>query len=229
MADIVIPAKNFFEKEDIRLSYGHQYVSSMRKVHECNYGISEYEFTNTLLQAFGFEALESEEHYLNLWLEQCKKEGEYYTHPAYQAIPYADGFGEDGDEEFIFPDEFGDDFIKTKQFTRARKKSKKEVIIEDYWLLSSKAKKSLNTQFQRDNRVIMNTTLGFQEGEEVRVYSEYGENNFIVKLDEDMRDDSILINSNTIGVNFLTPSTISEEGDSACYQEVKVKVKRVDL
>ena len=70
IADIVIPAKNFFEKEDVRLSYGHQYVNPMRKVHECDYGISEYEFTNTLLQKFGFEPLENEEHYLNLWLEQ---------------------------------------------------------------------------------------------------------------------------------------------------------------
>jgi anaerobic selenocysteine-containing dehydrogenase len=227
MADIVIPAKNFFEKEDVRLSYGHQYVNPMRKIHECDYGISEYDFTNTLLQKFGFDALEREEHYINLWLNHCEKEGDYYIHPAHQEIPYHDGFGEEGGEEFVFPDEFGDDFIKTKQFTRARRKSKKEKVIEDYWLLSPKANKALNTQFQRDNRVKMNTTLGFEEGEEVRVFSEYGEHNFIVKIDEDMRDDSILITANALGVNFLTPSIISEEGDSACYQEVKVKVERV--
>jgi anaerobic selenocysteine-containing dehydrogenase len=228
MADIVIPAKNFFEKEDVRLSYGHQYIGQMKKVSECNYAISEYDFTNTLLQKFGFDALETEEHYINLWIEQCKKEGDYYLHPAYQEIPYEDGFGEDGEEEFTFPDEFGDDFIKTKQFTRARKKSKKEIIIDKYWLLSPKANKALNTQFTRDNKIIMNPSLGFKTDEEVRVFSEYGEHNFIVKNSEDMRVDSVVITANAIGVNFLTPNIISDEGNSACYQEVKVKVERVN-
>jgi len=227
MADIVIPAKNFFEKEDVRLSYAHHHVTPMKKVHESDYGISEYDFTNTLLQQFGFNALESEEHYLNLWLDQCEKNGDYYSHPAQQEIPYSDGFGEDGGEEFIFPDEFGDEFIKTKQFTRARRKSKKEKVIEDYWLLSPKANKALNTQFQRDNHVKMNDTLGFKEGEELKVFSEYGEQNFVVKIDNDMRDDSVLITANAVGINFLTPSIISDEGDSACYQEVKVKVERI--
>ncbi len=226
MADIVIPAKNFFEKEDVRLSYGHQYVNPMRKVHECDYAISEYDLTNTLLQKFGFEPLENEEHYLNFWLDQCTKiDDDYYLHPAHQETPYADGFGEDGEEEFVFPDEFGDDFIKTKQFTRARRKSKKEKIIEDYWLLSPKANKALNTQFKRDNKITIHPSLGFEDGQEVRVFSEHGEHNFVVKNCEDMREDTVVITANSLGVNFLTPSTISDEGDSACYQEVKVKVE----
>ena len=225
IADIVIPAKNFFEKDDLRLSYAHHYVNPMNKIREFDYGISEYDFTNSLLQKFGFDKLESEEYYINLWLKQCKKEGEYYLSPAYQEIPYANGFGEDGDEEFIFSDDFEDDFIKTKQFTRARKKSKKEKIIEDYWLLSPKGNKSLNTQFKRDNQVIVNPTIGFKDGDKVKVYSKYGEHNFIIKNNKDMREDSVVITSNSIGVNFLTPSLISEEGDSACYQEVKVKIE----
>ncbi len=227
MADIVIPAKNFFEKEDVRLSYAHHIVNPMRKVHECDYGISEYDFTNTLLQKFGFDALASEEHYLNLWLDQCEEKDDYYLHPAYQAIPYEDGFGEDGDEEFVFPDEFGDDFIKTKQFTRARRKSKKDIIIEDYWLITPKANKALNTQFQRDNKVITHPSLGFEDGETVKVYSGWGEHQFMVKNSKDTREDSIIITANATGVNFLTPSIISEEGDSACYQEVKVKLERI--
>jgi len=228
MADIVIPAKNFFEKEDIRLSYAHHNVGVMKKTTECDYGISEYDFTNTLLQKFGFDALESEEHYLKLWLDQCEKNGDYYTHPAYQEVPYADGFGEDGEEEFIFPDEFDDDFIKTKQFTRARKKSKKEVIIEDYWLLTPKANKALNTQFQRDEHVTLHPDLGFEENETIKVFSTWGEQTFKVKNCEEMRNDSVIITANARGVNFLTPSTLSQEGNSACYQEVKVKLEKVD-
>ena len=227
MADIVIPAKNFFEKDDIRLSYAHQYVNPMSCVRKCDYGISEYDFTNTLLQKFGFDSLKPQEHYLNLWLNQCQKEEIHYISPAYQEIPYADGFGEDGEEEFIFPDEFGDEFVKTKQFTRARKKSKKEKIIEDYWLLSPKGNHSLNTQFKRDNKVLVHPTLGFKDNEPVNVYSQYGEQTFRIKNSQDVREDSVVITSNTIGVNFLTPNIISDEGNSACYQEVKVKIKAI--
>ena len=227
MADIIIPAKNFFEKEDIRLSYAHHIVNPMRKVAECDYGISEYEFTTTLLQKLGFDALKEESYYLNLWLEQCKKEEDYLLSPAYQAIPYSNGFGEDEDEEFVFMEEYDDDFIKTKQFTRARRKSKKEIEISDYWLITPKASKALNTQFKRDNRVILHPNLGFNEQERVTVSSGYGEHQFIVKHDESMREDSILIYANAIGVNLLTPNILSEEGDGACYQEVKVKIDRV--
>jgi len=39
-----------------------------------------------------------------------------------------------------------------------------------------------------------------------------------------VKEYSLLIYANTIGVNFLTPNILSEEGDSACYQEVKVKI-----
>jgi len=226
LADIIIPAKNFFEKEDIRLSYAHHIVAPMRKVSECNYGISEYEFTDILLQKLKFEALKDEKYYLNLWLEQCEKRGDYYISPAYQETPYSNGFGEDEDDEFEFMEEYDDDFIKTKQFTRARKKSTKEVIISEYWLITPKANKSLNTQFQRDNRIILNPNLGFEDGENIIAYSAYGEHPFIVKNDETMREDSVLIYANVIGVNFLTPNLLSEEGDSACYQEVKVKIKK---
>lgn len=227
MADIVIPAQNFFEKEDVRLSYAHHIVNPMRKVHECAYGISEYDFTNTLLQKFGFDALKSEAYYLDFWLNQCTPQGDYYRSPAYQAIPYEEGFGEDEDEKFTFLEEFNDDFIKTKQFTRARKKSSKEVIIDEYWLITPKANKALNTQFKRDNRVVIHPNLGFNNEEVVRVYSPWGEHQFKVKNDETMRQDSVMIYANSVGVNFLTPSILSEEGDSACYQEVKVKLEKI--
>jgi hypothetical protein len=36
-----------------------------------------------------------------------------------------------------------------------------------------------------------------------------------------------VITNNTIGVNCLTPALLSEEGENACYQEVKVRVERV--
>ncbi|MCH9740408.1 MAG: molybdopterin-dependent oxidoreductase [Epsilonproteobacteria bacterium] len=225
MADIIIPAKNFFEKEDVRLSYAHHTVVPMHTVQEVEYGISEYDFSSTLLQKLGFDALQSEEHYLNLWLEQCEMVNGYYRSPAYQAIPYKDGFGEDGDEEFTFIEEHYDDFESNKRLTKVRKKSKKEEVITEYWLVTPKANNALNTQFKRDNQITIHSSLGFADGETIIAYSDWGEHEFVVKCSNSMRNDTVLIYANAKGVNYLTPNMLSDEGDNACYQEVKIKIK----
>ena len=226
-AKIVIPAKNFFEKEDVRLSYGHHYVQKMNKILDSDVGISEYEFTKQLFDTFDFEGLESEESYIENWLEQCDEEEGEYLSPAHEAVPYEEGFGEDGDDEFVFMDEFDDDFINTKSFTKVRTSKKNKVTDEKLWLLSPKTNKALNTQFNRSNIAQFHPDLGYEEGQEVKLSSEHGSHSFIVQLNEDLRTDCVLVSSNTIGVNFLTPSIISYEGDNACYQEVKVEVERV--
>jgi len=205
------------------LSYAHHIVSPMRKVVECDYGISEYDFTITLLQKLGFEPLLAKQEYIDMWLNQAKQEEDYLLSPAYQSIPYQDGFE---DDEFEFIDDFYDNFENNKRLKRARKKSKKEVKITEYWLVTPKSNHSLNTQFKRDNRVTIHPSLGFRSGEKIKVSSIWGEYEFIVKHSEQMRIDTVLIPANTIGVNFLTPNILSEEGDSACYQEVKVKLNK---
>lgn len=226
-AKIVIPAKNFFEKEDVRLSYGHQYVEKMNKVMDSEIGISEYDFTKCLFDAFGFAGLESEEYYINAWLTQCKKQGEHYISPAYEETPYSEGFGEDGDDEFEFIEDYDDDFINTKRFRKYHKTSKNKKIDETYWLLSPKSSKSLNTQFKRGNQVQLHSEQGYEEGETIRLSSEYGEYDFIVKHNDDICSDSVVITSNTLGLNTLTPSIVSDEGENACYQELKVMIERV--
>jgi len=227
LARIVIPAKNFFEKEDVRLSYGHHYVTRMNKLVESEIGISEYDFTSQLFDAFGFEGLESEAFYISHWLDQCDKEGEHHRSPAYEACPYEAGFGEEGDDAFEFIDDYEDDFINPKRFTKYRKQSTKKKPDERFWLLTPKSAKSLNTQFFRDNRVQMHPDAGYAEGEEVRLVSEHGSHTFTVHLNEDIKPNCVVVTNNTIGVNFLTPAILSEEGHNACYQEVKVTVERI--
>jgi predicted molibdopterin-dependent oxidoreductase YjgC len=73
----------------------------------------------------------------------------------------------------------------------------------------------------------MHPDAGYEEGESVRVSSEYGAHEFTVKLTEDIKPNCVVITNNTIGVNYLTPSILSEEGDGACYQEVKVEIERL--
>ena len=226
-AKIVIPAKNFFEKEDVRLSYGHQYVEKMNKVIDSEVGISEYDFTKKLFESFDFDGLQSEEEYINTWLEQCEKEDSQYSSPAYEAIPYAEGFGEDGDDEFEFIEDYDDDFINTKSLTKIRTSKKNQLTDERLWLLSPKSNKALNTQFKRTETVTLHPALGFQEEERVKLSTECGNLVLKVKLSEDIRENCVLITSNTIGINRLTPSLVSNEGENACYQEVKVAIERV--
>jgi anaerobic selenocysteine-containing dehydrogenase len=227
-AKIVLPAKNFFEKEDIRLSYGHHYVEPMQKIKDADFGISEYDLTKKLFDAFGFDGLQSEEYYLRFWLDQCRRDQwDNFLSPGYEMLPYADGFGESRREEFVFIDDYNDDFINTKHFKKHRKGNQEKQKDQLFWLISSKAVKTLNTQFLRENKVQLHPALGYKEGETVHISSEYGSYEFTVKLNEDVRRDCVLITNNTRGINRLTPSIVSEEGESACYQEVKVQIKRI--
>ncbi|RLA74708.1 MAG: molybdopterin oxidoreductase [Epsilonproteobacteria bacterium] len=225
-AKIIIPAKNFFEKEDIRLSYGDHEVRRMNKAIESEIGISEYDFCQRLFGKLGFEGLEEETTYLNQWLNQCEKQDGHYRSPAYEPHPYHEGFGEDGGEDFVFVEDFNDDFQNIKQLKKYRKLNKNKITKEEFWLLTPKAKHALNTQFRRGNQVEIHPDLGFVDGEKVIVSSSHGSHEFIICNNRDLRDDCVMITSNVIGVNHLTPSVVSEEGDNACYQEVKVVVGR---
>jgi len=226
-AKIVIPAKNFFEKEDVRLGYGHQYVEKMNKIIDSDIGISEYVFTKYLFDAFGFTGLQEESYYIDAWLDQCEKEGEHYVAAGYETLPYSEGFGEEGDDEFEFIEDYDDDFINIKRFRKYRKTSKNKKEDKTFWLLSPKSTKSLNTQFVRDDKVQLHPELGYSVGERVMISSEHGKHEFTVKHNEDLRLDCVLITNNTVGINYLTPAILSEEGDNACYQEVKVEIEKL--
>ena len=228
-ANIIIPAKNFLEKDDIRLSYGHHIVTPMQKVVDSDIGISEYDFTQEILKRLNLTPIKSQEYYLSQYLEQCKKDGQYYIAPSYQEVPYKDGFGEDGDEEYEFIDDFDDDFENIRRFRKARKlKENKESKIEEFWLITPKSPHSLNTQFKQNDEVYIHPNFGFKDGQKITIYSEYGEVELKVKNSIDLREDSLMIYSGTKGVNNLTPSIISEEGEGACYQEVKLKIKELE-
>ncbi len=228
LAKIVIPAKNLFEKEDIRLDFWHEYVEKIEKSIDLDTGISEYDFTKRLFDAFGFAGLQEESYYIDAWLHQCKAEGEHYIAPGYESLPYAEGFGEEGDDEFEFIEDYDDDFINTKRFRKYRKTSKNKKEDETFWLLSSKSDQALNTQFVRDDKVQLHPESGYKEGARVQISSEHGEHVFTVKHNADLRLDCVLITTNTVGINHLTPAILSEEGDSACYQEVKIEIERIE-
>jgi anaerobic selenocysteine-containing dehydrogenase len=210
-ARIVLPAKDFLEKEDLRLSYGHPWVQPMPKIKEAGYGVSEYELTRYLFDTFKLEGLEEERAYIEAMTNQCIEDGEWLKSPAYASYPYAESFDTDSGN-FEFLEEFEDDFDDEE---------------EGLWLLTPKSARSLNSQFRRERHVYLHPCHGFAEEERVRVVSEHGGVELPVRLTEDVREDCVLIYAGTPGVNYLTPPIKSLFGKSACYQEVKVTLEKI--
>jgi anaerobic selenocysteine-containing dehydrogenase len=212
LANLVIPAKTFLEKEDVRLSYGSEFVGEMPKLVDSDIGISEYALTQFLQKSFGYESLRSEKEYGDEILNSNAKEVDGYLHAShYDEIPYRKGFYTES-EKFIFMDEIEDE------------KSCEE---EGYFLVTSKPRNSINSQFERDNYLYIASENGFEDGDRVKVTSPHATTNFIVKISDDLRADCIKICSGAEGLNILTPSLKSNFGNSAVFQEVILNLEKV--
>jgi anaerobic selenocysteine-containing dehydrogenase len=203
-ADLVIPAKTFLEKNDFRSSYGDYTLQEMAALREGEIGISEYALAGALCAAFGIE-IAKEEEYLDFFRSQIEeKEGIGYRKGAPE-IPYEKGFAH-GEFEFLEEIDSGMD---------------KE---EGFFLLTPKHSKGINSQFHRPEGVYFHPEAGFMAGERVRLTSPIGSIEMEVKHDARLRCDCLLIYAGTVGVNYLTPPYLSYEGESAVYQEFKIKV-----
>jgi anaerobic selenocysteine-containing dehydrogenase len=209
VANLVIPAKNFLEKNDIRTSYSHNAMMMMNKQIDSEIGISEYDLASYLCEEFDVE-LKSEDEYINHFknFSVVKMDGSVEVENR-ESIPYKDGFDTD-DGEFLFLEEF-----ETMQ-----------VNDDKFHLITPKSPTSLNSQFKRDEFVYLHSSLGFNEDEEITISSETGSVKLKVKHNDDLREDCVLIYSGTKGVNYLTTSKHSIDGKSAIYQENKVELKK---
>jgi anaerobic selenocysteine-containing dehydrogenase len=211
-AHLIIPAKTFLEKDDVRFSYGSEFVSIMPKIIDNDIGISEYELTKYLYDSFDFGDLKSEKEYIDEIVSSHAKEIDgYYISKSYEDIPYSKGFYTD-DKKFIFIDEVEDEKLKDQ---------------DGYFLITQKPKKSINSQFDCDDFLYISSNNPFKDEELVRASSNYASAIFKVKTSEDLRDDCIKISSGAKNVNYLTPSLKSNSGNSAVFQEVKIELEKV--
>lgn len=207
-ADLVIPAKSFLEKNDIRASYAHNALLMMPQQCTNETAISEYELAKYLCESFAIE-LQSEQEYL----EHFKSFGVMNINGVFEVenrenIPYKEGFDTD-DGEFVFLDEL-------------------EVLQEGeegmLHLITPKSPHSLNSQFKREQFVYLNDSHGVVAGEKIKISSKTGSVVLSAKISNDLRDDCVLIYSGTEGVNNLTSSKHSIEGRSAVFQENMVSI-----
>ena len=203
MASLVIPAKSFLYKNDIRTSYSHHAMLEMLQVAQSENGISEYDLAKYLCEAFNIE-LQEEKFYIEYFKSFVQKNSE-------GILEVKNRKKQTIEDEFEFLDEYDNDFNMS----------------DDYFLITPKSKKSLNSQFNVETNVYLHPSLGFAEGESVKITSIAGEAEFVVKHKEELRKDCVLIYSATDGVNNLTTSKHSYEGKSAIYQELKVKITKI--
>lgn len=206
-AELVIPAKTFLEKADLRTGYGHNAMLMMPQCEPSGTGISEYALSSFLCDAFGVP-LKTETELLEHFAAFGEPQGKMTLVRGRRELPYAEGF-ETEDGMFRFLEEIDCDVEME----------------EGFFLLTPKSPHSLNSQFAREGHVHMHPACGFREGERLRISSKNGCVELPLRYDDRLREECVLIYAGTPGVNFLTPSLLSFEGRNAVYQENKIKVE----
>ncbi|MDX1809940.1 MAG: molybdopterin-dependent oxidoreductase [Sulfurospirillaceae bacterium] len=211
MADLVIPAKDFLEKEDLKLSYGHEYIGYMPKIFDNKDCISEYEICSFLLDKFGYESLLSEREYIDeiVTSNSFEKDG-FFASKSYEKLPYEEKFHTKSGK-FEFFDDFDDDFDEQDG---------------EFYLLAVKQNKSLNSQFVHDDFLKVPPSLSLKDGDIVKLNNKKYSCEYEVRVDESLRDDCLALYSGGKYSNFLTPNKSSQEGYGAIYQEIKVNLEK---
>ncbi|NCB12894.1 MAG: molybdopterin oxidoreductase, partial [Erysipelotrichia bacterium] len=101
----------------------------------------------------------------------------------------------------------------------------KEKTSENFYLITAKNKNSLNSQFANDDFVYLHSSSNFKEEDEVLISSKYGSAKFIVKIDDNIKDNCAFFYAGNKNVNYLTPNDEDESSFSAMYQEVLVEIE----
>ena len=95
----------------------------------------------------------------------------------------------------------------------------------NFYLITGKSKNSLNSQFTIDNHVYLNSLSGFKDDDIVRISSAFGEANFVVKLNDDVKNECAFFYTGNKKTNYLTPNKADEESFSAMFQEVLIEIE----
>jgi anaerobic selenocysteine-containing dehydrogenase len=207
-ANLVIPTKNFVSKEDIRFSYFHEYVGRMPKLIESEQGISEYELADHLCRQFNYTELKSEKEYIEqIVTSNATLHHEHLTSRTYQKRPYQDGF-----------------FTSSGKFQFLDEYDPENDAKEGYYLITGKSTGSLNSTFKPDPYLYIHPDNGLKEGARVIAKSSVGEHEFEVRLNENLRIDTVMLHVGS-KVNYLTKDETSYEGDNAIYQNEKVEIR----
>lgn len=101
----------------------------------------------------------------------------------------------------------------------------KEKTSDNYYLITAKHKNSLNSQFAKDDFVYLNSATNFNNGDIVNISSKYGNVQFEVKINDDIKENCAFFYAGNKKVNYLTPNEEDESSFSAMYQEVLIEIE----
>ena len=95
----------------------------------------------------------------------------------------------------------------------------------EYYLLTSKSINSLNSQFNDDQYAYIHPDLGFIDNQEITISSPFGTITIKVKNNKNIYKKAILLYAGNKKVNILTPYKISDYGNNAVFQDIKLTIK----
>ena len=101
----------------------------------------------------------------------------------------------------------------------------KEKTSDNFYLITAKHKNSLNSQFAKDDFVYLNSSTNFNDGDVVNISSKYGNAQFEVKINDDIKENCAFFYAGNKKVNYLTPNEEDESSFSAMYQEVLIEIE----
>lgn len=194
-ADLIIPSSSFLSKKDIRLSYGHDLKAISDVVEQKN--------PNTIT-----------EYELANYL--CEKFGFEALQSEDEIISYYKDTVVQKEEQF---EEF--EFIEDVDVEPLYKHKKEH----NFYLITAKNPKSLNSQFAKDDFVYLNSDSNFNEDDEVLISSEHGEAKFIVRINDDIKSGCAFFYAGNKNVNYLTPFDEDEVAFNAIFQEVLLDIE----
>lgn len=242
-ADLIFPAKSFFEHFDIADSYYHRYLGVNEKVFD-GYGFSNYELAVLFAKTFGFtdpELYESEEDIARVL---CNKRGIDFENLL------KEGFVRIEDHFEINTPSKKVEFVSSRRkqrgvedFPDITKFIENMENREDFRLLSVTYGDTISTQysnifrFSLDKNIYINSRdaerLGVSTGDRVRVYNIYGEIITTVAIDDSLPEGTALIYkpfwAEVVGysVNELTSDKIIPEfGSQVTYHSTYVKIEK---
>ena len=101
----------------------------------------------------------------------------------------------------------------------------KEKKADNFYYITGKNKNSLNSQFAKDDFVYLHSSTNFKNDDVVKISSKYGNANFIVKIDDNIKSNCAFFFTGNKYANYLTPALEDEISNSAMYQEVLVQIE----
>ncbi|MFV0481421.1 MAG: molybdopterin-dependent oxidoreductase, partial [Campylobacteraceae bacterium] len=213
LANLIIPAKSFLEKDDIKYSYGHEFIGFMSTLKENENALSEYELITFLMDSFGIDYKTTKEYIDESLNGNVAYEGDFPISKKYEEYPYKSGFYTKSGK-FIFIEEFEDLLnLDTEE--------------GDFYCVFQKSSNARNSQFDVESQIVVPKDVGFRDNDEVMVKSRFGEASFLVKTSDDLKKDTIVIYAGNIKSNHITPFYESQKGNCAIFQDIKVNITKL--